>query len=229
MMEEELINRKLMNLEIDDNERKKVLIIDIGVKHLGLCLALINQDYTFSEIVDINLIDITNYTHNNNCIINCELYHTKTFYDWLTHVFVEHTCFDESDIILIERQPPLGFCVVEQIIFGKYRYKSHLINPRNVHKFLGITNLDYENRKIFSEKKGSQYLSTELLCQLKTYNRQHDITDAICMLLYWLNKHNYEYKKKEQRKKMENFRINGYNNCFEYLETFRYLNRFPDI
>jgi hypothetical protein len=208
-------------LDIEDSEKfLKVLSIDVGVQHLGLSLALVNKENnTLIKIIDTNLIDITKFTHNVCSRKDCPLYHTKTFYDWLSHVFVEHPCFEEADAILIERQPPGGFIVVEQIIFGRFREKTWLINPRSVHKFLGIGHFDYEGRKRMSEKAGNLVLSETLKKECEGYDRQHDISDSICQLLYWCNKQNYEYRLKEQKKlsQMKNVDIYAYMDSFQYI------------
>lgn len=165
-----------------------ILIIDVGVQHLGLVLAKVSKnDYNF-DIIDINLINIKEYTHNVCPIEKCELFHTKTFSDWMTHVFREHTAFEEADTILVERQPPLGFVVIEQLIFNRYRNKTHLIHPRNVHSFMNITHLDYENRKVKSILFAKNYISFDLFKQLYSFERAHDISDGICMIAYWCNK-----------------------------------------
>lgn len=203
------------------NDFLNILIIDVGVHHLGMVLARINKDYTGPQIIDINLINITKYTHNNVSSDKCTLYHEKTFHDWMTHVFIEHTAFDEADIILVERQPPLGFVVIEQIIFGKYRHKTHLIHPRNVHSFMNITHLDYDGRKEKSEILGKKYLSSEQLQEIMTFERSHDITDGICMLLYWLNKKNKEHRDLLSRQYLQTQR-----NSLEYRETSDYFEQF---
>jgi hypothetical protein len=137
----------------------------------------------------------------------------------MEHIYEQHPCFDQADIILIERQPIVGgIVVIEQLIFGKYRHKAKLINPVNVHKFLGIRHLNYDNRKIFSVKFGKQYLDSKLLTDLDSYERQHDITDAIEMLIYWTNKHHNELVQEEYKQSQHK----QYKNVFDKLESFRY-------
>jgi hypothetical protein len=212
----------LENLNINEVPFKgtKVLVVDIGIKNLGLCLAVIDENFLIKEIVDFNLINIALYTHNNCIAEECKLYHTKTCHDWLEHIFIEHPCFEEADIILIERQPIVGgIVVVEQIIFGKYRHKSHLISPNNVHKFLNIKHLDYDGRKQFSVNFGMKYLSFEQQVELKSYERMHDITDAIEILVYWTNKNHKEKIKQEHVARQ----YKEYSNIFEKLDSYRYI------
>lgn len=214
------IETNLEKLTIEDKPLYKILVVDVGIKHMGLCLAFVDYEYIIEKIVDFNLIDITRYTHNNceGGYDACKLHHTKTCWDWLEHVFMEHPCFGQADIILIERQPIVGITCVEQIIFGKYRSKTHLISPNNVHKFLRIAHLDYEKRKKFSEAFGMKYLSEEQQKELLTYERAHDITDAIEMLVYWTNKKHSEKIRQEYLESQQK----EYTSTFERLESFRY-------
>jgi len=211
----------------DYSEFFKVLSVDVGVQHLGLSLALVKKEnFIFERIVAINLVDITKFTHNVCELKNCRLYHTKTMWDYLSHVFVEHPCFEEADVILVERQPPVGFVVVEQIIFGRFREKTWLINPRSVHKFFGIGVFDYDARKIETEKIASKNLSNEQKEELKNFERQHDIGDSVCQLLYWCNKRNYEYKlarRDNEIKEQQKLRDMKNINTFAYLDSFKFV------
>jgi hypothetical protein len=206
--------------EDDYSEYLKVLSVDVGVQHLGLSLALLHkEDYTIERIVDTNLIDITKYTHRVCPHEDCELYHTKTFYDWLSHVFIEHPCFEEADVILVERQPPVGasFVVVEQIIFGRFREKTWLINPRSVHSHFNIGHYDYDGRKKISEKIANVKLSERQKKDMDLYDRKHDVADSMCQMMYWSDKRNYEYRLKEQQKLASN--------GISYLDSFVYIPR----
>ncbi len=167
-----------------------ILSIDIGVKHLSLVLTEVNKiTNTIIEIKNIELVDITLYTHNTIHEEDCQLHHTKTFFDWLSHIVQEYKYyFEESEIILIERQPPQGFVVVEQILFGFFRDKSILLAPNSVHKFHNFQQLDYDQRKIASEIISLPYLTEDLRIKLKTLDRAHDITDGILQLLFYLNR-----------------------------------------
>jgi len=192
-----------------------ILIVDVGVQHLGLVLAQVKKDYTF-DIIDINLINITEYTHNVCPLEECTLFHTKTFSDWMTHIFREHTAFDEADIILVERQPPQGFVVIEQLIFNKYRNKTELIHPKSVHSFMGIMDLDYENRKEKSVLFSKNYLSFDLFQKLYEFERAHDMTDGICMIAYWCDKQKCDKQKNiETKKKTSNIVDKSMDEFFE--------------
>ncbi len=199
------------------------LSIDVGIHHLGISYSKINEDFTLNEIVWIDLIDITKYTHRVCSKKDCQLHHTKTFSDWMEHLFQENNeLFDNADFILVERQPPLGFVVIEQIIFNKFRNKTYLISPKNVHSYLNITRFDYDKRKEYSLKVANLYLSDYYKEKIKMYERAHDIADTICMLLYWLDKSAKKYKIEMHHKKncLESSAIE---NILERLEKFRYV------
>jgi|LauGreDrversion4_2_1035121.scaffolds.fasta_scaffold01314_13 hypothetical protein len=204
----------------------KVLSIDIGVIHFGISQSIVNKDYTLKEVIWVDNINITNYKHSKCKYSECKLHHTKTFCDWIEHLIQEHIdYFESSDIILLEKQPPAGFVVIEQLIYSKYRYKTYLISPNSVHKYLNFKGLDYEMRKKLSEKIADRVLSEELINKTKKYDRRHDISDTICMLLYFLSKKREEYQKQERIKRLESLKHMDGLSVIEKLERFRYVAR----
>lgn len=141
-----------------------------------------------------DLIHITEYVHQHGqSRDDCKLYHTKTFCDWLNHTFQENIGFYEmADFILVERQPPMGLVVIEQLIFSKWMKKTILISPNSMHKYFEIG--DYEKRKECTDKITRMKITDEkLLEQLGFYHRTHDIADSICIMLYWIHKKHEEY------------------------------------
>ena len=224
-MEEEVLIIREADYELEkkksDHIEYKVLSIDVGVIHFGISFSILNEDYTLKEIIWVDNIDITKYKHTKCPIEKCKLYHTKTFYDWIEHMIQENNeYFESSDMIIIEKQPPQGFVVVEQLIFSKYRNKTSIISPNSVHKHLNFFDLDYEKRKELSVKIGDMYLSSKLIERTKTFDRRHDISDSICMLLYFISKKQIEYKRKKSKEVLTKD-LNGMT-VFEKLETFRY-------
>jgi len=180
-----------------------VMSIDIGVHHLGVSVSLLDEEYKLIEIIWIDLINITEYDRCPNQK-DCRLHHTKTFCDWLNHTFQENIGFyDMADFILVERQPPMGFVVIEQLIFSKWREKSILISPNSMHKYFGIGKYDYEKRKEYTDKIARMKITdVHLLEQLGFYHRTHDIADSICIMLYWINKKQEEYSQEQRRKRI---------------------------
>ena len=73
-----------------------VISIDIGILHLGISVTLLDKEYNMLEIIWIDLIDITEFTHKYGpSSKECSLYHTKTFCDWMNHVYQENMDFFE--------------------------------------------------------------------------------------------------------------------------------------
>jgi hypothetical protein len=187
-----------------------VLSIDIGIQHLGISVTLLNADYSIMEIVWIDLIDIQKYTHDSGpSKKECKLHHTKSFCDWITHVFQENSeFFERADTILIERQPPMGLVGIEQLIFSRWRDKAVLISPNSMHKFFHIGHYDYEQRKEQTSNITRKYLynHSTVLDKFETYERCHDIADSVCMMLFWIKKKQTEYSdnlRKEEVMKMQ--------------------------
>jgi len=182
--------------------------IDVGVRHLGISFSEVNHDFTLRQVIWFDCIDITSFVHlNDESKKSCSLYHAKTFCDYLEHVFYLHSeLFDASFQILIERQPPQGYVVVEQLIFYRFREKVTLISPNSVHAFFnwGRT-VDYEKRKYYSEQVAELQLRDKprayLLQDFRCHPRKHDISDSICIVLYWCAKKNRTWLIQEEKKR----------------------------
>jgi hypothetical protein len=202
-----------------------VLSIDIGIIHFALSTFSVNADYTLESVEWIDMIDITRYVHKNVTKEECTLYHTKTMSDWLDHTIQENRVFfDNADVIIVERQPPTSpFIAIEQLIFSKYRAKTQLISPKNVHTYLRISHLDYEARKSYSEQIAERILPEHFKEKIKTYERAHDIADSICMFMYWLDKNVKEYNRQLRQKQLRDIKILDGMSVFEKLEKFRYI------
>ena len=211
-----------------------VMSLDIGIKHLGISVTLLNEDYSIMQIVWIDLVDIQVFSHVDGVSREeCDLGHTKTFCDWMNHVFQNNiVIFEMADIILIERQPPIGLVGIEQLIFSRWRNKAVLISPNSMHKFFQIGHFDYEQRKCKTEQITHKYLNeySNLSDKYCSYERRHDIADSLCMTLFWISKKQEEYysiKEKERLKTIVyNRKSNGYKlSVDDWFEQFRYRNR----
>jgi len=184
----------LQDLKIDTNTY--ILSIDIGIRHLGLSLLRINDEYDVLNVVWVNLIDITEF----NCLPNCVLYHEKTATDWLAHVLHRYyDIFEKASKILIERQPPTGQTHIEQILFCALRDKSVLVHPRSMHCHFYMNGLDYDKRKECSIRLGLKYISKEVLAK---FDRAHDITDSILLAVFWCS----EMRKNQENEELERLR-----------------------
>jgi hypothetical protein len=209
----------------------RILSIDIGVKNLGISVSIANEDFTLREIVFVELIDITTFLHPDGVKMkDCSIPHTKSMADWLEHIFVYHAMFfEQCEYILIERQPPMGLVVVEQLIFSKYRNKAVLVHPCSMHKYFNIGQFDYDARKNATEKICLMNLKDEE--QLKKYNkytRKHDIADSVCLMLFWLHQERVKYQEEKRRERFKNIKVTfkGSNMTMdEWFDQFRYVHR----
>ena len=182
----------------------KVLSIDVGIINLGYVYAeltieepsvsskyknlLLNSVYNEDifnkncKIIDCNRIDITKIKHRKVPFCVCKLHHDRCVPDYLDHFIQEIPHFEECDLLIIERQPPMGIMNVQDLLFKLFRDKVMLISPNSMHKFFNL-NSDYNERKIQSEK-----LSLNFLSNFENFNKQirrHDISDAMLMLIYY--------------------------------------------
>ena len=183
-----------------------ILSIDIGITNLvfvysnlefnvefvdSKCKSLIlNSNYQLNKdaiqqnlsILNCNRVDITKVKHNlvkRNC---CTLFHDNCIPDYLDHFIQEHQLlFDQADIILLERQPPVGITNVQDLLFKLFRNKVKLISPNSVHKYFCLSK-DYDTRKEQSEKISLDYLSN--FNNFKNNIRKHDISDALLMIIF---------------------------------------------
>jgi hypothetical protein len=201
----------------------KVLSIDIGITNLGYVYSIFDLDNEinsikinfmktnndFIEIVKCDRVDITNVKHHRIPFCECKLHHDYCIPDYVEHFIQEHQeMFSESDVIIIERQPPTGITNVQDLIFSKFRDKVQLISPNKIHKYFNMSK-DYSIRKKESETISEYYLS-----RFKKFTnniRKHDISDAMLMLIYFYSLKLQEINKNKQVKKVfidfEKFRI----------------------
>lgn len=222
------VKKKVKKEKKVENKIYKILSIDIGVVHLGLSISILYDDFTLKEIIWVNLIDITKFHHRDGITRKtCPMYHDKTMSDWLDHIFVLYEeFFTQCDYILIERQPPMGFVVIEQLIFAKYRDKAQLISPNSMHKYFNIREYDYDQRKVKVEEICLKMLKHKHVKEnYLSYCRQHDIADSICLMLYWSYKKNAEYLVEQNKKRIMGQQFVYRNSTLtldEWFEQFRY-------
>ena len=156
----------------------------------------LNDDFTINSVPFVKKINLTQSCRNPDC----NLHHTCELSDRLQHVFQKfHQVFFEADKILIERQPPIGFKSVEQIIFMTFREKAVLVSPNSVHAFFRIGEYEYDQRKEKSIEIASQYID------LSGLERKHDIADTICMTLFYISRLQKEYAQMIERKKLQEY------------------------
>lgn len=209
----------------EEEKEYKVLSIDIGIHHLAFSYCIVNEDFTFGKIERVELIDISVFKHVKVSKKECKLYHDKNFCDWIEHVFQEYEEFELADYILIERQPPMGLVAIEQLIFSKYRTKSILIHPASVHSFFNMSDLIYEDRKIRSEEIASDYFDKENksnFYKFLSFSRQHDVSDTILFLIFWLDKQHKDYLSKINVNKFKVRTFKCGQNINDWFDNFKY-------
>ena len=198
----------------------KVLSIDVGIINLGYVFAEISFSNNITinkyslrqyyldeefliEVLDCNRVNITNMKHSIMKFCDCKLHHDYCIPDYLDHFIQEHSeMFDTSELIIIERQPPMGVTNVQDLLFTKYRNKVMLMNPGRIIKYFMMSR-DYSKRKMESEKIASKYL-----CSFSNfYNniRKHDISDAMLMLIYYYSTKNKELFNNSRKKVVLDF------------------------
>jgi hypothetical protein len=101
----------------------------------------------------------------------------------------------ECDVLLLERQPPVGITNVQDLIFSIFRKKVQLISPNKIHKYFGMSK-DYVIRKQESEKISEYYLND--FKKFTNNSRKHDISDAMLMLIYFYSEKITEINKKKE-------------------------------
>ena len=179
-----------------------ILSIDIGILNLGYVYSKLGiekginipknklkKDYydvcntTDIEIISCDRVDITNFKHSKVKFCDCLLHHDYCIPDYIDHFIQEYSeVFNEADLILIERQPPVGITNVQDLIFSRFRNKVELVSPNKIHKFFRMSK-DYSRRK-----EESQHISEKYLNNFTKYNnniRKHDISDAMLMIIWY--------------------------------------------
>jgi hypothetical protein len=191
----------------------KVLSIDIGIINLGYVYATLHFDESTKSsskfyldqnfdirVLDCDRINITNIKHSKVNYCDCKLNHEYCIPDYLDHFIQEHLeYFENANLILIERQPPVGITNVQDLIFTRFRSKILMVSPGSVHKYF-VMSKDYSKRKLESEK-----IATKYLCSFNKYynnTRKHDIADAMLMIIYYYSIKSNEFSRNRNIKKV---------------------------
>jgi len=149
-----------------------ITAIDVGI----INLALVQYCKRTNVFIRRTLVNITEF----NCKKNCKLRHKKCMSNYIDHLFINYSIYFASATLLVEQQPPMGHVSVEQLIYARVP-DCIIIHPRSVHAYHDIGHYDYEMRK-----KASERIAGNFLC-LTEFERKHDIADAVCIILYYVN------------------------------------------
>lgn len=147
----------------------KLLGVDIGYTNMGLVMATCEGPHiTIDYIKKVDLGEYKYIGKTNDTAVIISLFLKD--YDHL---------FKEVDKVLIERQPPAGLTNIESLLHYIYMDKVVLISPLSVHRHFGMSHLDYDQRKERSISIASKHIDNI------PYERQHDIADALCMIIHY--------------------------------------------
>ena len=185
-----------------------IVSIDIGVINMGITKAFVDDDFNII-FMDAFKVDITRIRHNTVQACDCIIPHTNEVCDRVAHFIQEHEpLFDEADHVLIERQPPMGIKDVESLIMSRFRNKTKLISPNKMHKFFNIGKLSYDQRKLFTEEVADIHIG-----HIHTYyncTRRHDMADACCICLFFINSLKREHEKNQRRENIKRLPFDEY-------------------
>jgi len=173
--------------------------IDVGVINMAIVKGEIDiETLTIKKIIDVQKIDLMTLPHEKVSREECTLHHSNGFFDRLSHLKQEFAyLFDDSEKILIERQPP-GFGVtIEQILMSFWRQKTVLISPNSMHAYFHLSN-DYDMRKIQTVQIATPHLKN-FEAWKENSDRLHDISDAFCILVFGLHKERQRLEDMEKK------------------------------
>lgn len=157
-----------------------LLGVDVGYTHLALALVTVAADYTQPHVSGFALINLAAHVHRRVPASACRLHHSAMTADKVAHVVQEFAeWIAEAEEVVIERQPPGGMTDVEQLLVAATRDKARLLAPRTMHAHLGLSRLDYEQRKHATEAFACALCPA--LAAHTGLRRKHDIADAVCL------------------------------------------------
>lgn len=192
-----------------------IVSIDIGLFHLGMVRCQTLEDYTYKKVDFCKLINLKKLVEECE-LEDCKFEHELCIADYMRHFFsVYGDVLDGADVILVERQPPMGFISIQELLRYQYRDKVVVISPNAVHSYFGIGGRDYEGRKDFTVQYSQKYLE-----EFESFhgNRKHDLGDSFVMLRYYLLVEGDKYRKRI----LKNKDLENYNEIIIKLDSFRF-------
>lgn len=153
--------------------------IDIGLHNLGIIKCEIDGNRVI-EVIDFQLIDLYKYRNEET-----------ELHMFISRLVEEYSELFNSKYILIERQPPGGLIAIQEVLAYIFKDNVTIISPRSVHSKIGLQYYDYEGRKVQSQKQFIECLKetkqVDLLEKFNKLDRKHDISDAYCLIKYFIN------------------------------------------
>lgn len=171
--------------------------IDVGLANLAIVKVQVNVAENILILENCMCVDLTQgFVHRKVKRKDCKLHHTKDAYDRISHFLQEFEgeWFSPNvKKIFIERQPITGLVHVEQLLFGHFRERAELVSPNEMHKWLGIGHLEYDQRKEHNVEYTKPYFAALNSEHYEGRERKHDMADALCLLLFKLHVKHEEY------------------------------------
>ena len=179
---------------------KQIVSIDIGYINMGMVVCSTTEEGE-AIFYETHKIDITHVRHTRVKPCDCMIPHTNETCDRVMHFIQEYRpIFDAADVILIERQPPMGLKDIEALLTQTFRSKVQLVSPNKMHKFWGISKYDYDRRKQNTVRIASEYVD------LSRYERKHDVADAVCIAMFYIKSN---FKPTPKRLPFDEFRFDS--------------------
>lgn len=174
-------------------KRIKFSSIDIGIKNCSFVFGYCDVDYTKIKFTSFKIVD---FTEVNNESLGMQGYSNllnkiKTYFEKICH-----DDFKECEMIFIEYQPPKGLRFIQEYIETKYPKKVIFVHPKQMHKYYKINNKDYVTRKKCIEYYSTKYMTLNFYLKWDSLCRKHDVSDAMCMVYYFIDVNNIPTKNK---------------------------------
>jgi hypothetical protein len=176
-------------------------LISIDIGYSNLAMVVLETNFIEFKVKGLHTVNLKDY---NESQVHLNLKKFINSYDEL---------FYNANLILIERQPPVGLTNIQDVIAYNYSSKVKIICPRSMHKHFMISNLNYELRKKNTIKIADSYL--ENFDIYKENMRKHDLADALCLGLYYF----------QINKKIEN-KLNNFLESFEFKDPIKFIESF---
>jgi hypothetical protein len=169
---------------------------DVGIIHMGLFVG----DYDEASLCDenvpvtmymIEMVDLTQLRHERVKRSECKLQHSNHIVDRMAHFFQEYEPqfqeFGEVIDVMVEQQPITGIGSVESLIIQKYRDIITVISPVSMHKWAGISHLEYDQRKQAVTAQITEVVPKEFTSY---HNEPHkfDMADALMLFLFEISR-----------------------------------------
>lgn len=169
----------------------EISLISIDIGYSNLAFIELKTNFIDFKVIGIHKVNLKNFEESQVHLA------MKKFINEYASIF------DKADTILIERQPPQGLTNIQDILAYKYSSKVKLICPRTIHKYFYISKLDYNSRKVKTEKISNIHLKE--FTEYTNEDRKHDIADAFCQALYYIHVNKPEIVEKKIPEDLINF------------------------